>query len=78
MNTTVVILLVVGAAVLAGGGFLFLRSRAPKEEPVYRFNCPNCKRRLRYRGKQSGHHGACPRCKQPFLFPAVPGGPVED
>jgi hypothetical protein len=73
-----IILLVALAVILVGVGLLLYRSRPAKEEPVHHFNCPNCNRRLRYRGKQAGHHGACPRCKQPFLFPAIPGGPAED
>jgi hypothetical protein len=75
MSQTVIILLVVGVAAVIGVVVLIVRSRPPKEEPVFYFNCPNCRRKLRYRSKQIGRHGACPQCKTTFQFPGVPGKP---
>ena len=74
-NTT--ILIVVVAVLLGGVGlFFFLRARnaGPKEEPYFHFNCPGCRRKLRYRARQAGHSGMCPRCNNPCVFPAVPKG----
>ena len=68
---TVLIILGVGAG-LAVGGYLFLRSRAEPEELYYRFLCPSCGRKLRYRARKAGRPGMCPRCKQRCTFPAVP------
>ncbi len=70
---TIVLVAVIGVLVGGGGLFMLLRRRKPKEEPVYHFNCPNCKRRLRYRAAQIGHSGQCPQCKGALKFPAVPG-----
>jgi hypothetical protein len=72
MNDPYVIGIVVAVAlILAIGGFLYLRNRPPEEEEDLHFNCPSCKRRLRYKPKQAGHHGACPRCRESFVFPNV-------
>lgn len=68
--TYVVIGLIVGVPVLAVAGYLFARSRSGPKEVVYEhFNCPHCKRRLRYQQKQAGHSGQCPRCHRPLTFP---------
>jgi predicted Zn finger-like uncharacterized protein len=72
MSPTFVILLVVAAAVVVMGGSLWLRSRRVKEEPTYHFNCPHCRRRLRFRHHQLGRPGGCPRCKKTFIFPVTP------
>jgi hypothetical protein len=74
MNTTTLLVIGAGAVVLvaAGAGFWLLRSRPPKEEPVYHFNCPHCRRKLRYRKKQLGHTGQCPQCRKPLTFPSRP------
>jgi hypothetical protein len=73
MSTELIILLVVVAVVAAGGVVVYLRARPPAEEPVHHFNCPHCKRKLRYRNRQAGKPGACPRCRQSFTFPLAPG-----
>jgi hypothetical protein len=58
------------AAALAAGGFLFLRARrAPKEEVLFYMKCPACNRKMRYRARQVGHAGMCPRCNRTFTFP---------
>jgi hypothetical protein len=61
---------VVGFAAL--GVYFYVRSRPVEEEPVYYYKCVQCKRRLRYRRRQAGHRGACPRCRASFSFPEVP------
>ncbi len=65
--------MVIGAvAVLAlgGGGYFLLRGRRGPKEIVYmHFNCPHCKRKLRYQSKQAGHRGECPRCRGALTFP---------
>jgi hypothetical protein len=61
-----------GAVLLVAlGGYWYKRSRPAKEEPVYYYVCPGCKRKLKYRSRQMGHSGMCPRCKRPFTFPMV-------
>jgi LPXTG-motif cell wall-anchored protein len=72
MDTTDVVFLILGVAVVLGvGGFLFLRFRRTKEEPMYHFRCPGCRRRLRYRQRQVGHQGGCSNCGQHITFPAI-------
>jgi hypothetical protein len=59
---------------LAGGAaawFYIVRSRAPKEEPVYYYKC-ECKRKLRYFARQVNHKGICPLCRRQFTFPPIP------
>jgi hypothetical protein len=65
--------ILVGAGALLGiGGLLvFLARRGSKEEEVLHFNCPGCGRKLRYRPRQSGHSGKCPRCDRLLTFPGV-------
>jgi len=70
--STIVILVVVALMGAVGGFVLFQRSKKPKEELVYRFECTSCKRRLKYTARQAGHSGMCPQCKKPLKFPAVP------
>lgn len=43
-------------------------------QPIYHFNCPSCKRRLRYRARQAGNPGMCPRCHERWTFPPIPAG----
>jgi hypothetical protein len=69
MDITIWIGLGLVALVGLGAVFLFLRSRAPKEEPILHFNCPGCGRKLRYKARQAGHSGKCPRCERPLIFP---------
>lgn len=62
-----------GVAVIGGVvWFFFLRSKPPPEEPIYYYHCISCKRKLKYYGRQANSKGMCPRCKQRFVFPAVP------
>jgi hypothetical protein len=62
----------IGVAVVGVvGGFYWFRGRRPKEEPVFHFRCPGCKRRLRYRARQVGHRGECSHCRQAITFPPV-------
>jgi hypothetical protein len=71
MSTPIIIVLVAVAAGLGVGVYLNLRRRGPVEEPVYYHLCERCKRKLRYRPRQAGHRGACPRCRHEFLFPPI-------
>jgi hypothetical protein len=72
MSPIVIILLVALAAGGAAGIYFYARPRRAKEEPVYYFQCPQCGRKLRYRLRQAGHKGACPRCKSGISFPEAP------
>jgi hypothetical protein len=66
----VVILGVVGTS----GIFLYrIRRNSKREEPVYHFNCPGCRRRLKFFARQAGHRGMCANCKTNLEFP-VPAG----
>jgi hypothetical protein len=64
-------LIVVGALVVVGLGFWFMRTRTPKEQPIYHFRCPGCLRKLRYQERQVGHKGECGYCKQSITFPPL-------
>jgi hypothetical protein len=60
------------ALLLGGGGYFYLRGRRPPQEEAYAsFNCPHCKRKLRYLVKRAGRPGECPRCHKRLTFPAV-------
>jgi hypothetical protein len=72
MEPIVVILLIALAGAAGIGVYVYVRSRPTPEEPVYYYQCLNCKRRLRYRRRQAGHRGACPRCRSSFSFPEIP------
>jgi hypothetical protein len=71
MDDPLVIGIVSGIVLLAAlvGLIVYRRSRPAEEEEEFHFNCPSCGRRLRYRAKQAGHKGACPRCRESFDFP---------
>jgi hypothetical protein len=70
----VTIIVIIGVVLIAAAVvYLVVRSRRPKEEPYHHFNCPNCRRRLRYRERQVGHPGQCPQCKSPLVFPSIGG-----
>jgi hypothetical protein len=75
-DPTVIVIVVIVALALVVGVVVYLRTRPPEEEEPLHFNCPSCKRRLRYLPKQAGHQGACPRCRETFVFPgaAKPSG----
>lgn len=66
---TLVLLALGAAVVVAAGVWVYLRQRAPTEEPFYHFRCPGCKRRLRYRARQAGHKGECSNCGRGLTFP---------
>jgi hypothetical protein len=68
-NTTLIVIGVIVALALIVGVIVYLRTRPPEEVEPLHFNCPNCNRRLRYLPKQAGHKGACPRCRETFVFP---------
>jgi hypothetical protein len=74
MNPTLIVIVVALAVLAAAGAFLFLRLRPKAEEPILNFACPACKRKLRFRQRQAGHRGQCPRCKADLIFPVLPGG----
>jgi hypothetical protein len=74
MDTVTLTVLLLLAGILVLGGYLFVRLRQPREEPYYYFHCPGCGRKLRYRARQVGHHGMCPRCNQHWTFPPIPKG----
>jgi hypothetical protein len=68
--TLLIVGVVAGVAVLGVAGFLLVRHRGRPKEIVYEhFNCPHCKRRLRYQQKQAGHSGQCPQCRRALTFP---------
>lgn len=70
MDPILITLLAVVALLAATIGIVvWRRSRAAEDEEYMHFNCPSCHRRLRYRPKQAGHQGACPRCRESFVFP---------
>ena len=74
MDPVLIVVLIVVAILLGGAGYVFLRgrSKSAKGEDYYHFNCPGCRRKLRYRSRQAGHAGACPRCNKSFTFPIMP------
>jgi hypothetical protein len=72
MDTTTYVLVGLGVAlVLAVVGWVYLRTRAPREETFYHFRCPGCRRRLRYRARQVGHAGQCSHCGGKIVFPSL-------
>jgi hypothetical protein len=76
MKMPIVLIGLIGLFVLLccthGVLFLRLRKRATRKELAdCRFNCPKCKRRLRYRASHGGRAGRCPTCGRAILFPAV-------
>jgi hypothetical protein len=73
MIAILVITFVLGLS--ATGGYMFLRTRPAKQEPVHRFRCPYCRRKARYRESRAGHKGMCPLCGQHFLFPLLSVSP---
>jgi hypothetical protein len=74
MSILAAILCVMVVALIVANGYVYWRSRPRPAEPIYHFNCPNpnCRQRLRYRARQVGHPGMCPRCKERWNFPAIP------
>ena len=59
---------------LAGANSYILWRRRPSKiiEPIYHFQCPGCRRKLKYRARQVGNQGMCPQCRQRWVFPPVP------
>jgi hypothetical protein len=68
------IVLCVLTAILALANIVAWWRMRPKQqqEPLYHFNCPKCNRRLRYRARQAGNPGMCPRCRDRWTFPPIP------
>jgi hypothetical protein len=67
-----VIWIIVGVLGLLGTSGIFFyrkRLRSNREEPVYHFNCPGCRRRLKFLARQAGHRGMCANCKTNLEFP---------
>jgi hypothetical protein len=63
-------------AAVVGSYLVPMLRRSRHTAPVYdHFNCPGCKRRLRFLPRQAGHRGRCPTCKRDLTFP-VPAGPA--
>ena len=71
-NLVYVIVAIVLLLAAAIGIVVYRRKHANEEEDELHFQCPCCSRRLRYRSKQAGHKGACPRCRESFVFPSEP------
>jgi hypothetical protein len=69
MDSLVIIIVAIVALLAAAIGLVVYLRRRPEEEEDLHFQCPSCSRRLRYRAKQAGHQGACPRCRETFVFP---------
>jgi hypothetical protein len=74
MDPTIIVGIVVGVLLVGGGAFLLLRWRAQQQqargEEYYHFRCPGCKRRLRFRARQSGNKGQCSHCRKDIVFPS--------
>ena len=74
MNPTLIVGIVIGLLAVAGGLFLFVRWRAQQQQAradeYYHFRCPGCKRRLRFRARQSGNKGRCSHCGKDIVFPS--------
>jgi hypothetical protein len=74
MDISLIVILSVAGALVVAGIIMFIRSRkaaAARNEPYYHFVCTGCRRKLRYRARQAGHSGMCPRCSRPCTFPAI-------
>jgi hypothetical protein len=71
-NLVYVIVAIVLLLAAAIGVVVYRRKYSKEEEEELHFQCPCCSRRLRYRPKQAGHKGACPRCRESFVFPGDP------
>ena len=64
--------IVAGAVVVVGvGAFLVVKimRSGPKVEEYLHFRCPGCKRRIRFRARQSGNPGQCSHCGSKLIFP---------
>ena len=73
MSVIPVILLSIVAILICANAFVYWRRRPAKvQEPIYHFQCPGCRRKLRYRARQVGNQGMCPRCRQRWVFPPIP------
>lgn len=69
--TLIIVLSVVGVLVLAlGVGMLLRRRGGASANEVMSFNCPGCRRKLKFTSRQAGHKGACPRCRTQIVFPS--------
>lgn len=61
---SVVLLLLANIGVLVYG-----RLKQKQDETVFHYNCPKCRRKLRYREGQIGRLAKCPLCERPIVFP---------
>lgn len=71
MNALALLLIIAVAGMSVAHVVLFvqrLRRRA-KNEVAFRVQCPQCRRKLRYRTRQIGRSGMCPRCRHKLVFP---------
>ena len=73
MELTLIILLVL--VVLGAGGYWVVRSRAPREDVLCHYRCPNCDKKLRYRASRAGKPAVCPACRVSSTLPPAPEGP---
>jgi hypothetical protein len=77
MDPTLIVVAVGGALAVAAVAFLMLRRKGPKEDKQFHYNCPHCKRRLRYRASQVGRRATCPLCRKEITFPPPGRAPVR-
>jgi transcription initiation factor IIE alpha subunit len=72
MDPTILLAVLAAVAVLAGGFLLVRRlGRRGVDATFHHFQCPGCRRRLRFQGRQVGHKGRCSHCGRDLVFPAV-------
>jgi hypothetical protein len=65
-----IVFLLLAAGGLGWAGYSFYqRSQAAKLEGLAYFNCPGCRRKIKYRMRQAGHRGQCSNCKSALTFP---------
>jgi type II secretory pathway pseudopilin PulG len=74
MDSTPLIVVIILGILAPVGVFIWLRSRQKQEPDSLAFYCPNCGQKLRYRLRQAGHKGACPRCRGDLVFPVAGAG----
>jgi len=73
MDTTTLVVTVGAVLALVGGGcYLLMRRRGQRREEeaaFLHFRCPQCRRRLRFQARQTGHKGQCSHCGRDVTFP---------
>jgi hypothetical protein len=60
-----------GVVAATGGGFFFVQTQSSRDQRLHHFQCPSCRRRLRYRSRQVGHRGRCGTCGSLLTFPPL-------